>query len=252
MLPSSYLDDLGGLSADRALVRLDLRGTGGSAVPADKATYRCDHQVADVEALRVALGLDRVDLLAHSAGAAIAVLYAARHPARVDRLVLVNPSPRVVGLEITDADRREVAERRRGESWFPAAFAAFERVWSGRATGEDWAAIEPFRHGRWDAATAARVADEDGQRNDEAAAAYYADGRPDPGEVRAALAGVAARALVTTGEHDVSLPPRAAAAYAGLFGRGEVAVQPGGGHSPWRDDPAWLRRTVSGFLADRT
>jgi pimeloyl-ACP methyl ester carboxylesterase len=176
------------------------------------------------------------------------VLYAARHPARVDRLVLVNPSPRVVDLEITDADRREVAERRREESWLQAAFAAFERIWAGRATGDDWAAIEPFRHGRWDAATAARVADENGQRDDEAAAGYYAAGGPDAADVRAALADLPARVLVVTGEYDVGLPPRSAAAYASLFGRGEVAVQPRGGHSPWRDDPDWFRRTVSGFL----
>ena len=80
MQASAYLDDLGGLTAHRSLVRLDLRGTGDSAVPADPATYRCDRQVADVEALRAHLGLERLDLLAHSAGAALALLYAARHP----------------------------------------------------------------------------------------------------------------------------------------------------------------------------
>jgi pimeloyl-ACP methyl ester carboxylesterase len=124
MQASAYLGDLGGLSAYRSLVLLDLRGTGASAIPADPATYRCDRLVDDVEALRVHLGLDRIDLLGHSAGAALALLYAARHLDRVGRLVLLNPSPRAVGLEITDADRRQVAELRRGEAWFPDAFAA--------------------------------------------------------------------------------------------------------------------------------
>jgi pimeloyl-ACP methyl ester carboxylesterase len=114
MQASAYLGDLGGLSGHRPLVLLDLRGTGASAVPADPASYRCDRQVDDVEALRVHLGLDRIDLLGHSAGAALALLYAARHLDRVGRLALINPSPRVVGLEITDLDRRQVAERRRG------------------------------------------------------------------------------------------------------------------------------------------
>ena len=45
MLASAYLGDLGGLSARRSLVRLDLRGTGDSAVPTDPSTYRCDRQV---------------------------------------------------------------------------------------------------------------------------------------------------------------------------------------------------------------
>ena len=90
MQASAYLGDLGGLSAHRSLVLLDLRGTGASAAPADPATYRCDRQVGDVEALRAQLGLDRVDLLAHSAGAALALRYAARHPC----LLYTSPSPR--------------------------------------------------------------------------------------------------------------------------------------------------------------
>jgi pimeloyl-ACP methyl ester carboxylesterase len=102
MQASAYLGDLGGLTAHRSLVLPDLRGTGASAVPADPSTYRCDRQVGDVEALRAHLGADRLDLLAHSAGAALALLYAARHPDRVGSLVLVTPSPRVVGVEVTD------------------------------------------------------------------------------------------------------------------------------------------------------
>src|SRR5580698_9286113 len=88
MRASAYLGDLGGLSAHRQLVLLDLRGTGDSAHPADTATYRCDRQVADVEALREALGLDQIDVLAHSAGSSLAALYLTQHPHRVGELVL--------------------------------------------------------------------------------------------------------------------------------------------------------------------
>lgn len=80
MRASAYLGDLGGLSKRRRLVLLDLRGTGDSDVPADPSTYRCDRQADDVEALRVRLGLERVDLLAHSAAGDLALLYAARYP----------------------------------------------------------------------------------------------------------------------------------------------------------------------------
>src|SRR5437899_779709 len=88
MRASEYLGDLGGLPAHRGLVLLDLRGTGDSEVPVDRASYRCDRQVHDVEALRLELGLERLDLAGHSGGGALAVLYAARYPDRVDRLVL--------------------------------------------------------------------------------------------------------------------------------------------------------------------
>ncbi|CAD5914854.1 exported protein of unknown function [Streptomyces sp. KY75] len=44
MRASAYLGDLGGLSAVRQLVLLDLRGTGESAAPEDPSTYRCDRR----------------------------------------------------------------------------------------------------------------------------------------------------------------------------------------------------------------
>jgi pimeloyl-ACP methyl ester carboxylesterase len=248
MQSSAYLGDLGGLSAYRSLILLDLRGTGQSAVPADPASYRCDRLVDDVEALRAHLARDRIDVLGHSASGALAVLYAARYPDRIGRLVLLNPSPRVVGLEITDSDRRQVAELRRGEAWFPEAFAAFERIWSGEATAADRKAITPFTHGRWDAARRARIAKEASQKNPEAAAVYYSAGALAPEATRSALATLRSRTLLVAGEYDVALPPERAAEYAGLFGRAQLAVQPGGGHYPWLDDPEWLVQTLAGFL----
>jgi pimeloyl-ACP methyl ester carboxylesterase len=248
MQASAYLGDLGGLSGRRRLVLLDLRGTGESAAPADPASYRIDRQVDDVEALRERLGRDRIDLLGHSAGGSLAMLYAARHPDRVGRLVLVNPIPRVVALDIADAARREVAELRRAEPWFPAAFAAFERIWSGDATDADWAAVEPFLHGRWDAAEQARSAQEDSLKSADAAARYYADGALDPAATRSAVARLGVPVLLVTGEYDVSLPPKSAAEYAGLFPAAELAVQAGGGHWSWVDSPQWFTRTVDGFL----
>jgi pimeloyl-ACP methyl ester carboxylesterase len=101
MLDSAYLADLGGLDALRTLVRLDLRGTGASDVPGDPATYRCDRQVDDLEALREHLDLARMDILGHSAGANLVYRYAEAHPDRIGSLVLVTPSSRALGLPIT-------------------------------------------------------------------------------------------------------------------------------------------------------
>jgi pimeloyl-ACP methyl ester carboxylesterase len=248
MQASAYLGDLGGLSAHRSLVLVDLRGTGASAVPADPASYRCDLLVDDVEALRVHLGLDRIDLLGHSAGAALALLYAARQLDRVGRLALINPSPRAVGLEITDLDRRQVAELRRTEAWFPDAFAAFERICSGDATAADWTAIVPFTYGRWDAVSQAHLAREASQKNADAAAVYYSAGALDPQATRTSLSRLRSPVLLVAGEYDVALPPKCAAEYAGLFRQAELAVQPGGGHYPWLDDPEWFVQTLAGFL----
>lgn len=112
----------------------------------------------------------------------------------------------MVDLEVTDADRRRVAELRHSEPWFPAAFAAFERIWSGDATEADWQAIEPFMHGRWDADVRARLDREASQRNAEAAGIYYSAGAVDPQATRAGLAHLRAPVLLVAGEYDVALP----------------------------------------------
>ena len=127
MQASSYL---GGLPLDD-VIRLDLRGTGDSE---KAAAYRVDHQVEDVEALRQHLGLDKIRLLGHSAGAALAILYATRFPQHVKELLLVAPSPRVVGIDVTDDDRREIALRRGGEPWYAEAIKGFEEIWAGNVT----------------------------------------------------------------------------------------------------------------------
>ncbi|WP_027345219.1 alpha/beta fold hydrolase [Hamadaea tsunoensis] len=246
MVGSAYL---AGLAERLPSVRLDLRGTGASEVPADPTSYRCDRQVDDVEALRQELGLERLDLLGHSAGGTLALLYALRHPDRVARLVLAAPSPRPVGILVTDDDRREVARQREGEPWFADAYAGFEGIWAGELTDENFDRIQPFMHGRWDSAARAAVEWEDAARNDEAAGTYYAPGCFDPAEVRAALCAVTAPVLLLSGGVDPALPPHRAAEYAALFPNARHEIQPGAGHTPWRDDPEWTLAALTAFLA---
>jgi pimeloyl-ACP methyl ester carboxylesterase len=249
MRDSAYLGTLGGLTAHRRLIRLDLRGTGASEVPTDPASYRCDRLVDDVEALREELGLDRMDLLAHSAGANLAALYTARHPERVARLTLVTPSVYAVGIPISAEDRLEVARLRGSEPWFGPAFAALEEITAGRATPDSWPAIAPFAHARWDETARAFDEADAKEKNAEAATAYAAEGAFDQAATRAALADFRSPVLVLAGEFDISAPPRAMAEYAGLFPNAEFAVQPGAGHMPWLDDAERFVAAVSAFTA---
>lgn len=75
---------------ERAIL-LEPRGTGAS-----RAAFGDGHRlsiaggVADIEALRVALGARRIVLLGHSFGGAFAQAYAAAHPEHVARLVLLD------------------------------------------------------------------------------------------------------------------------------------------------------------------
>ncbi|WTW92631.1 alpha/beta hydrolase [Streptomycetaceae bacterium NBC_01309] len=242
---SAYLGDLGGLAARRRLTSPDLRGTGGSARPEDPGAYRCDRLVDDVEALRRHLGLAQMDLLGHSGGVNLAVLYAARHPDRVRRLTLVGPSTRAVGIDITGDMRREVAQLRARETWFTEAYAALDALLSG---GEaDWDAITPFLHGRWDAETRAFHAASQPD-NDDAVRMFGAEGVFDPAATRAALKVFAAPVLLLAGEYDMNSPAQSTTQFAALFPDAELVVQPAAGHYPWRDDPDRFAATVAEFL----
>ncbi|MER7150580.1 alpha/beta fold hydrolase [Streptomyces lydicus] len=242
---SAYLGDLGGLSAYRQLILLDLRGTGRSAIPDDTSSYRCDRLVDDVEALRKHLGLPRMDLLGHSAGTNIAAQYAAAYPERVSKLALIGPSPRAVGVAITGETRRELAQLRENEPWFPEAFAALQAITEG--TGSDWEAVAPFFWGRWDA-TAQQHHTAGQPRNQEAVAHFAADGAFTPERTRAALTTCEAPVLLLTGEFDLNSPPVSAARFAEVFPDATLVVQPGAGHYPWFDDADWFVATTAAFL----
>ncbi|MFB6839384.1 alpha/beta fold hydrolase [Streptomyces sp. NPDC056361] len=247
---SAYLGDLGGLAARRPLVRLDLRGTGASATPADPASYRCDRLVEDVEALRAHLGLDTVDVLGHSAGANLAALYVTRHAARVGRLVLVTPGAAAPGLDTSGEERLAAARQpwRAAEPWFPEAYAALQELAAGRGSAAAFAAIAPFFHGTWDAAARERHAADDRQRNAAGAALYGGEGAYEPEATRAAFAAFDRPVLVVAGEGDANTPVPTATAYAGLFPKAELAVLAGAGHFPWHDDPEWFAETVGAFV----
>jgi pimeloyl-ACP methyl ester carboxylesterase len=251
MRASAYLGDLGGLSAHRRLILLDLRGTGGSAVPADPGTYRCDHLADDVTALQGHLGLDRFDLLGHSAGANIAVQYAIRHQRLVNKLALITPSGRAVDLEPDGEMRRRIMRLRAGEPWFAGAAAAFGRIDAGAGTEDDWRAMAPLEYGRWDAVAQAHAAEDETQTNAAAADAFAAEGAFDPAATRSALMAFGPPVLVLAGELDLIRPPGAVAEFAGLFPSARFALQSGAGHYPWLDDAGRFVATVTAFLDDR-
>lgn len=78
------------LGRTHRVIRIDLPGSGLS--PPDPARdYTDDRSMALLLALMDELGVQRASIVGHSIGGRIAWTFAARHPARVDRLVLVAP-----------------------------------------------------------------------------------------------------------------------------------------------------------------
>jgi pimeloyl-ACP methyl ester carboxylesterase len=245
---ADYLGGLGGLDASRRLVLLDTRGTGLSADPADPATRRVDRLIHDVEALRVHLGLNRMDLLAHSAGAVLATLYAAAYPQRLSRLALITPGLGAVGIEGTQEDLRAIIARRAAEPWYPAAVAALEQILAGSSSMEAFAASRPLFFARWDEAAQAHATLGIDGRTPAARGGFFAGAVIDPAATRAALTKLSVPVLLYAGDMDPLVTPAMVQEAAPLFGGATVAVQPGAGHFPWVDDPAAFTTAVGAFL----
>jgi proline iminopeptidase len=78
------------LARKRRVAFYDQRGTGRSTPVKPGAPCTLAQQIDDLDAVRAALGVDRVDLLGHSWGGYLVMAYAARHPEHIRHLMIVD------------------------------------------------------------------------------------------------------------------------------------------------------------------
>lgn len=91
-LGSTYMRALDPWGEELQLIHYDQRGSGRTPV-GDVSRVSFAGGVEDLEGLRRGLGLGRIQVLGHSAGAYLAALYAVEHPATTAAVVLLNPGP---------------------------------------------------------------------------------------------------------------------------------------------------------------
>ena len=94
------------LSQHRKLVRYDCRAAGLS--DRSVSDYSVEGLLLDLDAVVDRSGLESFDLFAPARSVLVAVPYAVRHPERVSRLILWNPSPSVrstMGPTLTTRDQ---------------------------------------------------------------------------------------------------------------------------------------------------
>jgi proline iminopeptidase len=84
-------DFMAPLAARRTVIMYDQRGSGLSEIVTDPKLLTADHHIRDLEALRQHFRVKRMTMIGLSWGSALAAMYAAAHPERVERLLLVSP-----------------------------------------------------------------------------------------------------------------------------------------------------------------
>lgn len=158
MLEHGYLlPHLEPLARTHELILYDQRLSGRSAPDVDSASVRLQTYVDDIEALRTALGLERIHLMGHSWGGLLAMKYAIRYGARLKSLILLSPmSPstalwrqeeQALAEFVTDADRAEMRILRQTEAFAqqrPEAIAELLRT-SFKAQFHDRSLINELR-----------------------------------------------------------------------------------------------------------
>lgn len=226
-----FLERTGGFAPD--LIGFGRSGKGGHLdySPSGITTF--------VERLLAELALERVQLVGHGWGGAVALLLAGRDPRRVDRLVLIDAVPLLEGFQwprvvrlmrrpligellMGSTTRRMLARGLRGGAVRPDAWSEAElrTVWEHFDQGTQRALLRLHRR-----ADGTRLA-----------------------ELGSELAGLEIPALVVWGERDRWFGPEFGDAYAARLADATAQRVPDAGHWPWRDDPSVID-TVAEFLA---
>ncbi len=252
------LDAVDGLEERAHFVFYDQRGSLRSPCATEDVSF--DAHVADLEQLRAELGLERVRILAHSAGTLLALAYLERHPARVERLVLAalaQPKSRLepadfpggafpAGFEELPALVQEFQRRPEIQAEIEArglakpALSAKEktRLWRIQFAGANLARVENWTRLR-------------GGQVFYSAAAGQAASRtaPQPYDFLRTLRASTIPVRVLIGDHDFL--DFGGTLYADLFAGMEhvrVTVLEGAGHNAWVDEPAAFRAALASAL----
>ena len=96
--PGMYHDELFPFFQDFAkthrVIFYDQRGNGRSAMATiDSSNFTTDLMVEDLEGLRQAFGIDKLNIIGHSWGGLLAMYYTAKYPSNVKRLITVDSAP---------------------------------------------------------------------------------------------------------------------------------------------------------------
>ena len=225
------------------VLSFDARGSGASGLT---PPFTHEQWAADVEALRVWAGAERMIVAGGSYGGFIAMEYAIRHQ---DRLLAMVLRDTVAHAGFDEAARRNALASDRIEIDLERFDRIFEGTTRDDADLEDcWRHIVPLYDAEPDPARARARAD-DSVYHHATHNAAFAQNMPRY-DVRDALPSLRVPTLVTVGRHDWITPVEAAEEIAALIPGARLVVFENSGHSPQLEEPERFRAVVREFLHD--
>lgn len=229
------------LGDERLVVEYDQRGSGLSELRAGSHHYTADQLVAEIDDVRrEVLGTERMILIGHSAGGALAQRYALAHPERVEQLILVGST---------------LANGGQSPGWLwriaaPALYAAqLGFPPSDAANADEWFVqrVRPDERGRLHDPSAVHIIEESGPNP---FTTWLAVSRSLAGSPLADdLARLDIPTLIVYGGADsVHTGQRTAERLQDFIPGARIAEIPGSGHWPFAENPAAFQAVVREFL----
>ncbi len=236
------------LPASYRRIFVEQRGTGRSQPPELNAeTMTLALVVEDLEALRVQLGQEKLFLAGHSWGGMLAMAYAAAHPDRVERLILVGSGGPTNEFRAWFGDNIRVRMR-------PEEVAAME-YWAAsaeRGAGPDKVALEISRAMTpsyfFDRKNAPAFLDgyRDGSLHSQVNGLLSNDMRQQY-DLVPGLRSLACRVLIVQGRQDPIGDLTADQIHRAITGS-DLRMIEKCGHFPWLEQPDRFRRVIAEFL----
>ena len=244
-------DDFAQIDEFVTIVQVHPRGPGLSD-PAPDHAYLLPDYAADIEALRMHLGLERPIVMGWSHGGMIAQQFAFTYPDSVSKLILYDTAA-YFGEFLNDLEA--AVTEFKDQPWYAASFAALKKEWAGDyQTDEEMAALWAhemkfyFKHfGAREAAYHARTQhlpvriDPLKTFNDREAPTM---------DLRQHLATITAPTLVIVGRHDFITNVSMAEEMVKHIPRARLEIFEDSGHFAVVEEPAKFYRVVHDFIFD--
>jgi len=243
------------LARTQRLIFIDQRGSGRSERLADPGGYTLEAMIDDLEAVRKAFGLRRLDVLGHSFGGILAQAYAIRRPRSIRRLILAGTaaSARTINADfrrMRAAQTRAARDRlaayeakgifREDGSYVPGYATLCARIYAPYMYRRGVYPIKPEDYvSGWDVLREMWV-----RRTD-----FKVEGNLRGFDFAKQLRRLKTPTLVVIGDHDM-VSPRSGKQLAESLPNSALHVLPRTGHMMFVDDSAAFNQLVARFLAD--